>query len=337
VVGGKRVHNGLLEVKPNRIGARSFIGNSALVPGGVDVGDDCLIGVQSTPPIGYSCAPDGTRWLGSPSFELPSTQGFTCFSAEETYRPTPALYRTRAMIDAMRILLPVVLTAAGLIGFTALMYLAWIHLPLWAALMCVPLASMLLAWAAIMMAAGIKDVLVGRYEPTIKPLWSKFVWLNELVNGVYESIATPVLQPLLGTPFAVWGLRLMGCRIGRHVFVDTTLFSEFDLAQIGDYAAVNYGATIQTHLFEDRIMKADRLEIAEGASVGNMAVVLYDTQMRLGSWLAPLSVLMKGESLPPLSRWHGIPTQQMPDAPRTLAGMQPATAMVTRLVAATAG
>ena len=321
VVGGTRVHNGVLEVKANRIGARSFIGNSALVPGGVDVGDDCLIGVQSTPPAGMSPTPDGTRWLGSPGFELPRTQGFTCFSAEETYRPTPALYRTRAVIDAMRILLPTQLAAASLIGFAGLMLLAWTHLPVWAALMCVPAACMLLSFAAVMMAGGIKDVLIGRYEPTIKPLWSKFVWINELVNGIYESTAAPALRPLLGTPFAVWGLRLMGCRIGRHVFMDTTLFSEFDLARIGDYAAVNYGATIQTHLFEDRIMKAAPLEIAEGATIGNMAVVLYDTKMGLGSSLAPLSVLMKGETLPLLSRWYGVPTQPMPAAPRSAAGL----------------
>src|SRR5581483_4898774 len=129
-------------------------------------------------------------------------------------------------------------------------------------------------------------------------------------------------------------LRLMGCRIGRHVFVDTTLFSEFDLAQIGDYAAVNHGATIQTHLFEDRIMKADRLEIAEGASVGNMAVVLYDTRMQLGSWLAPLSVLMKGETLPPHSRWHGIPTQQLP--PQRTTSTIAAASIVEGLVAVAA-
>ena len=163
-----------------------------------------------------------------------------------------------------------------------------------------------------MMAAGIKDLLIGTYQPTVKPLWSKFVWLNELVNGVYENTAASVLLPLLGSPFAVWGLRLMGCRIGRRVFMDTTLFSEFDLAEIRDYAAVNYGATIQTHLFEDRILKADRLVIGEGATVANMAVVLYDTEMGIGSYLAPLSVLMKGERLPPLSRWYGVPTQPMP-------------------------
>jgi len=268
--------------------------------------------VQSTPPAGVACTPNGTRWLGSPGFELPNTQGFTCFSAEETYRPTPELYRTRAMIDAVRVVLPSLLVAASLVGFVGLMMLAWIHLPLWGALLAVPPATALLSWAAIMMAAGIKDLLLGRYQPIVKPLWSKFVWLNELVNGVYENTAASVLLPLLGSPFAVWGLRLMGCRIGRRVFMDTTLFSEFDLAEIRDYAAVNYGATIQTHLFEDRIMKADRLVIGEGATVGNMAVVLYDTEMGIGSYLAPLSVLMKGERLPPLSRWHGVPTQPMP-------------------------
>jgi non-ribosomal peptide synthetase-like protein len=289
VVGGKRVHNGVLDVRPNRIGTRSFIGNSALVPGGIDIGDDCLIGVQSTPPAATECTPDGTRWLGSPGFGLPRTQGFGSFSAEETYRPTAALYRARAMIDAARIVLPILLSAAGIVGFVGMMVLAWMHLSLWGALLAVPAAMMLLSGAALLTSAGIKDILIGEYRSTVRPLWSKFVWLNELVNGVYESTAATVLQPLLGTPYAVFGLRLMGSRIGRCVFLDTTLFSEFDLAEIGDYAAINYGATIQTHLFEDRIMKADRLQIGEGATVGNMAVVLYDTQMRQGSYLAPLS------------------------------------------------
>jgi non-ribosomal peptide synthetase-like protein len=292
--------------------------------------------VQSTPPVATSCTPNGTRWLGSPSFELPSSQGFTCFKAEETYQPTPALYRTRAMIDAMRILLPMQLTAAGIVGFVGLIILARMYLPLWVALMCVPLISMLLAWAAIMMAAGIKDMVLGPFEPVVKPLWSKFIWLNELVNGIYESTAAPALLPLLGTPFAVWALRQMGCRIGRHVFMDTTLFSEFDLAHIGDYAAVNYGATIQTHLFEDRILKAGHLEIGNGANVGNMAIVLYDTKMGLGSSLAPLSVLMKGETLPPLSRWYGVPTQQMPDRPRPADGTAPAVETTGRLIGAMA-
>ena len=173
------------------------------------------------------------------------------------------------------------------------------------------------------------------FKPTTAPLWSLFVWRSELVTSTYENLAVPLLlQPLRGTPWLNVYLRLMGCRVGKRVFCDTTDITEHDLVSIGDDAALNENAGLQTHLFEDRIMKSDRLEIADGASVGNMAVVLYDTKMRLGSWLAPLSVLMKGETLPPLSRWYGIPTQRMPDPPRRTAGTAPAIEMRECLIAA---
>ncbi len=149
---------------------------------------------------------------------------------------------------------------------------------------------------------------MGRFKPIVKPLWSMFVWLNEVVNGAYESVAAPALAPLLGTPFFAPYLRLLGCKVGRHVFLETTLFSEFDLVEIGDYAALNLGAVIQNHLFEDRIMKASHLRIGDECSVGNMAVILYDTEMRQGASIGPLSLLMKGETLPSFSSWHGIPT-----------------------------
>jgi hypothetical protein len=117
----------------------------------------------------------------------------------------------------------------------------------------------------------------------------------------------------------------MGCRIGKWVFLETTFFSEFDLVEIGDHANVNFGATIQTHLFEDRVMKADYLRIGEGCTVGNMAVVLYGTHMRRGSSLGPMSLLMKGETLPAGSHWHGIPSEPIetprPPVPRRRPGL----------------
>jgi non-ribosomal peptide synthetase-like protein len=78
--------------------------------------------------------------------------------------------------------------------------------------------------------------------------------------------------------------------------------------QIGDCVALNSGAVIQNHLFEDRIMKSSDLRIDDGCSVGNMSVVLYDSHMQHGAVLGPLSLLMKGEIVPPATRWHGIPT-----------------------------
>ena len=117
---------------------------------------------------------------------------------------------------------------------------------------------------------------MGRFKPVIVPLWSPYVWFNEMVNGAYESLMAPVVAMFLGTPFAAPLLRLLGCKIGRHCYIATSLLSEFDLVEIGDYVALNPGAVIQTHLFEDRIMKSSYLKIEQGCSVGNMSVVLYE-------------------------------------------------------------
>jgi non-ribosomal peptide synthetase-like protein len=105
-------------------------------------------------------------------------------------------------------------------------------------------------------------------------------------------------------------LKLIYSATSGKWFGGTSLFSEFDLVRIGNHVALNGGAVIQNHLFEDRIMKSSYLSIGDGCSVGNMAVVLYDTRMEEGAVLGPLSLLMKGEIMPERSRWHGIPTVQ---------------------------
>jgi non-ribosomal peptide synthetase-like protein len=311
LVGGQRVHGGLVEVSPNKIGARTFVGNSALVPGGVEIGDDSLIGVMSTPPSGMPRTPDSTRWLGSPSFELPSTQSITCFAETSTYRPSRLLVITRFMMELVRLLLPAFVMAASLTAFACCLILSFRHLPLPAVLLMVPCLSLAVSVGMVATAAGVKRLIIGAYEPVVAPLWSPYIWANEIVNGLYESTAAIAMAPFMGTPFLTPCLRAMGCKVGRWVFLETTLFSEFDLVEIGDHAALNLGVTVQTHLFEDRIMKSDRLKIGDHCSIGNMSAVLYGTEMRRGSCLGPLSLLMKGETLPPASRWYGIPTQLM--------------------------
>jgi len=171
------------------------------------------------------------------------------------------------------------------------------------------LLTTVLAFATIASVAVVKRLLIGTFEPTVQPLWCRYVWNNEIINGTYEAISESTMPPMLGTPFASMCMRWMGCKIGKWVFLETPYFSEFDLVEIGDHAALNLGATIQTHLFEDRVMKADYLRIGAGCTVANLSVVLYGTHMQRGSSLGPLSLLMKGEMLPAGSSWSGIPSE----------------------------
>jgi non-ribosomal peptide synthetase-like protein len=272
------------------------------------MGNDCLLGCLSAPPASQRNIPDGSAWLGSPSFQLPHRQKLVGFDDSVLYKPTASLYIKRLIIDALRIVIPSVISTASAIALFVALFATYAYLGLPALLGLAPLIGLGLAVGAALSVVLIKKAVMGKYKPTVKPLWSMFVWLNELINGSYESVAAPALAPMLGTPFYAAYMRMLGCKIGRGVCLNTSLFSEFDLVEIGDYAAVNLGATIQTHLFEDRIMKASYLKIGNNCSVGNMAVILYDTEMQPGSTVGPLSLLMKGETVPSSSRWHGIPT-----------------------------
>jgi non-ribosomal peptide synthetase-like protein len=315
IVGGHRICGGFIDICSNHIGTHTFIGNSALVPAGIDIGDHGLIGVMSTPPADMTQTPDGTRWLGSPGFELPLTQRDVSFDDEQTFTPARTLVFERTLIEILRILLPGFIVVAELVAFCSGIALGYQMLPLWAVVLTAPVLALGLSVVAIAMVAAIKMLVIGQFAPVVKPLWCSYVWRNELVNGLYEAIAAPSMASLLGTPFISTCMRMMGCRIGRWVFLETTLFSEFDLVEIGDRAALNLGTTIQTHLFEDRIMKSDHIRIGPECSVGNMAVVLYGTVTQQGSSLAPLSVLMKGETLPAGSCWCGIPTRPVDAVP----------------------
>ena len=295
-------------MRMNRIGRRSFVGNNAILPVGSSLGDDCLLGVLSAPPAESQRTPDGSEWLGSPSFQLPYRRKVGGFAESVTYRPTVKLYIQRYIIDALKILIPYFLAAGGSIAFFYLLALGS-YLPAWVTIVFTPLAALGIALGVALSVVVVKRLLMAPFKPVIKPLWSTYVWWNEVINGAYETVAAPVLAPLSGTPFLNWYLRLMGCKIGKHVFMETTLFSEFDLVDIGDYAALNSGVVVQNHLFEDRIMKSSYLRIGDECSVGNMSVVLYDTEMRRGASIGPLSLLMKGETVYPFTRWIGIPTR----------------------------
>ena len=308
MVGTPKIYMNQTMIGGSRIGRRTFIGNSALVPINTTIGDNCLIGVLSLPPKGKIIA-SGTSWLGMPAMYLHKRDINTSFSETETYSPTKLLYAKRLTIEFFRVILPT--TVFYFLFMMLLITLGYmdIYLYFWDTVLLFPFVIFAFEIAAALIMVFVKNMLIGAYKPDVKPLWSTFVWKTELITGLYESINVPFLSLLRGTPFIVWFLRLFGCKIGKKVFIDTTFFSEFDLVKIEDEAAINFNATMQTHLFEDRVMKMSHLIIGKRCTVGNEAVVLYDTVMEESSKLGSLSLLMKGETLPSWSSWEGNPAK----------------------------
>ncbi|PKB29373.1 non-ribosomal peptide synthetase-like protein [Pseudonocardia alni] len=312
-VGSATFHNGWMVRRPTLVGRRAFVGNAAVVPAGSTLGDESLIGVATVPPA--SGVPHDTTWLGSPAMHLPVRQDSGDHPESLTFAPSRRRVAERLGIEFLRATLP-----ASAISVSIYLFLQGLSGvartgAAWQVVLAAPLLALASALALVLLVAAVKWLVVGTYRPRTEPLWSRFVRRSEFVTGLYEASAVPgLLSMLSGTPLLPPMLRLLGARIGRRTCVSTTYLTEYDLVEIGDDAVVGRDVSLQTHLFEDRVMKMSTVSVADGASVGDRAIVLYDAVVGAGARLDPLSLVMKGEHLPPGSRYRGITARAVPDA-----------------------
>jgi non-ribosomal peptide synthetase-like protein len=311
-LGASQVKRGWLQLSFTHVGSQAFIGNSAVVPSHERIADKCLIGCMSVPPSDDTLMVPDSAWMGSPAIYIPHRQIVDEFSAAQTYKPGRYLYLQRLAIEFCRVTFP------GTIHFVVLlmMELTMLNLPdlfHWSIVAVIfPLIYGAASLGSALFVVALKWLIVGRYQPGTIPLWSTFVWRTELITGLYESmIVSGCLNFLLGTPFAPIILRLLGVRIGRGAYIDTTDFTEFDLISIGNNVTLNHNCTLQTHLFEDRVMKMERIRIENNCQMGSAAVVLYDSLLADEVSIHPLSLIMKGEQIPASTDWQGIPASRV--------------------------
>ncbi|MEE1832752.1 Pls/PosA family non-ribosomal peptide synthetase [Streptomyces sp. SP17KL33] len=290
---------GWMRIGRAQIGRRAFLGNSGMTAPGRSVPDGGLVGVLSATP---KKAKKGSSYLGLPPVKLPRAAAGGDQSL--TYEPPARLLWARALVELCRIV--PVFCSAGL------------------ALLTVAALSALGGWAwlwggVVLLGAGVqaglvsvvaKWLLVGRHRTGEHPLWSGFVWRNELADTFVEVLAVPWLAGAVpGTPVLNVWLRGLGARIGKGVWVESYWLPETDLVTLGDGATVNRGCVLQTHLFHDRILRTDTVELREGATLGPGGIVLPGSVVGARTTLGPASLVMAAESVPDDTRWLGNPIE----------------------------
>jgi non-ribosomal peptide synthetase-like protein len=307
-VGASHVRNGYIEIAKAYIGNRTFVGNSAVVSPNTHLGNDVLVGVLTKMNDKDLPAKDGTSWFGSPAVYLPKRDINRDFSSERTYKPTRKLFIERYAIEFFRVVMPTTLFILMAAIITDAASYLQVEREIGELMLIFPFLYLGAGILATLITALLKWVIIGKYKPDKQPLWSNFVWRSELITGIYENfLVLFFLNILTGTPFIKYPLRLLGCKIGKRDCIYTTQITEFDLIKMGDDSAVNDNCTLQTHLFEDRVMKMSFVDIGKNCSVGGMSTVLYDSKMEDNSILEPLSVLMKSETLPANNCFVGAP------------------------------
>lgn len=302
MVASYELGGGWIHVAKATVGRRAFLGNSGITQPGRRVPDDGLVAVLSATP---HKAKAGSSWLGSPPIRLRRQP--TEADALRTFHPSVRLKVMRATVETLRIVPVIVTFAIGVAVLGTLQALVgefgWPAAALLSGLVLLNAGGI-----AGAIAVGAKWLMVGRIAAVEHPLWSPFVWRNEVADTFVETVAAPwFARAASGTPVMNLWLRSLGAAIGRGVWCETYWLPEADLVALGRGATVNRGCVVQTHLFHDRIMQLDTVVLAEGATLGTHCVALPAASIGAGATVGPASLVMRGDSVPPSTRWQGNP------------------------------
>jgi non-ribosomal peptide synthetase-like protein len=304
LIGGYELNRGWMRIERVKVGKHAFVGNSGMTAPGRKVPKRGLVAVLSAAPK-KKHAKSGTSWIGSPPTKL--RRESTSVDDSRTYHPPARLRVARAAVELLRVL-PLMLHAGiGLAVVYTLLELASVLGWITAALLS---GVVMIVTGAV--AAGIttvaKWVLVGRLRVSDHPLWSSFVWRNELADTFVEVMAAPwFARPATGTPVLNAWLRSMGATVGKGTWCETYWLPESDLIDLRDGATVNRGCVVQTHLFHDRMLSMDRVTLRTGATLGPNSVILPAAVLGRHATVGPVSLVMRGEVVPDKTRWIGNP------------------------------
>ncbi|MDT7516151.1 Pls/PosA family non-ribosomal peptide synthetase [Rhodoferax mekongensis] len=307
MLGDEHIDGGWMSMQPTVISKRSFVGNGSYIPDGTVLPENVLIGVHSTAPANARIK-NGDTWLGSPPLHLPAREETAGFPESLTFKPSPGRRLARGLIEGFRIVAPhaIVISVGYTIVLKVMPYAGeglW-----WTVIGYLTTSGLLYGLGTYLFVVALKWLLMGRYRKRSTPMWTSFVWLSEGVTNLFEGIAVPnFMRYLRGTPWLPIAFNVLGCHIGKGVYMDTTDITEFDCVYIGDYSELNALTCPQTHLFEDRVMKIDDVRIADRVYLAPRSAVLYSAEVGSGAWLGPLTLVMKGESIPATSKWSGCP------------------------------
>ncbi|MGE2834136.1 Pls/PosA family non-ribosomal peptide synthetase [Mycobacterium sp. SMC-4] len=302
MVASYELGGGWIHVARATVGKRAFLGNSGITQPGRRVPDDGLVAVLSATP---TKAKTGSSWLGSPPVRLRRRP--TAADALRTFAPSTRLKALRAAVETCRVVPVIVTFALGVAVLGALQAVA-VQLGWW---WTVPVAgAVLLTVGAVAGAVAViaKWLIVGPIRAGEHPLWSSFVWRNEVADTFVETVAAPwFARAAAGTPVMNVWLRALGASIGRGVWCESYWLPEADLVTLADGSTVNRGCVVQTHLFHDRIMRMDTVTVETGATLGPHCVALPAARIGAGATVGPASLVVRGDEVPASTRWQGNP------------------------------
>jgi len=304
-------------LRKTSIGDSNYLGNNIQFPSNATIGQNCLLGTKVMIPVDGPVR-ENVGLLGSPVFEIPRTverdmeikSGMDDDTRAQRLREKN---RHNAITSLAFLAMVWVLTFVTLlVGYGAfLAYPTFGLAPLMLAGACLSLFSIAALAFAERAAFGFQKL-----RPRTVSIHEPYFWSHE---RYWKFGETPLMGLFKGTPMKNVVSRMLGVKMGVIVFDDGCQFIDKGLIEIGDYANLNNGATIQGHSLEEGAFKSDHIKIGLGCTLGTAAFVHYGVTIEDNVTVMPDSFVMKGETLEAGSVWLGNPAKAVRQATKVSA------------------
>ncbi|MFC3531267.1 Pls/PosA family non-ribosomal peptide synthetase [Vogesella facilis] len=303
------VSNSSFRVSRTAIGPCNFVGNYVTYPAGAKTADNCLLAIKVMVPIDGPTR-QGVGLLGSPPFEIPRSverdSRFDYLQHGEALRQGLAA-KNRFNLKTISLFLftrwlGVLLVVLIDLAAVELFYDVLAH-ALMAALFTFSAVTAIAYYALVERCF----IALAPAPPPICSIYDPDFWWVER-NWKLHPIS--VYHLFDGTPFKGLLWRLIGVSVGKRLFDDGVHISEPTLTTIGDECVLNHASKIQCESQEDGTYKSGPTTLGAGCTLGVNAFVHYGVTMGDGSLLVADSFLMKGEDVPPGTRWAGNPARE---------------------------
>lgn len=121
--------------------------------------------------------------------------------------------------------------------------------------------------AAIIMGLFIRIMSLGIKEGVYKnPSFTLLRWL--MYSGIYNMMVTIVLPVIPMSFFSDFFFKLIGCKIGKNVWINTWMLNDPYLLTIEDNVIIGGRTDISCHIFENNRLILKKIHIGAGSVIG---------------------------------------------------------------------
>ena len=163
----------------------------------------------------------------------------------------------------------------------------------------------------ILVAPLLNFILGGRLKPfkgaavSLKCIpWYIHASLTLIVRYTFLEIITP-------TPFSQLYYRLMGMKIGRDVWINTSAIADPSLIEFEDRVTIGGSASIMAHHAQGGNIVVEPVKICRGATIGMRSIIMGGVEVGPKAKVLAGSFVLPNSKIPAGETWGGIPARKL--------------------------